>query len=738
MKKLFSLRNFLPRCTAGLFPVLAAFVVVQFLGPEAIVFAQEESVLKDMAEFASVFINLFTFLSLLLLNFGGVLVGSEMVTGDVPMNAIQPMWVFIRNLTNIGFVVVLVFLAFSNLFASMTGEAGGGAWTIKEKLPKIIIALVAINFSLLGFKVAVDAIHVGTVAIFGIADTALEENDFMEIGDVLKKHYWVEKKKPSPPPSKKVELGPRKAGDSCQEEYDEKILNLPDGPEKPKGTILTAEIKDDTENWLVCKSFRETLNDVVCEDWRGHQDEGDKGEEAAGDDSDCFFMINEGYSTSLEPSTKSSQNLFMAFGSIFMHLERLPALAANLRSLGSVVDATIFSGILSLAYVVALAAVFIALLARIVVLWIAMVFSPLLIGASILGIGGGEGGGKISSMVVTHLIMPIKVAAAFAVSFVMMLAMVEFTGGVGGENLFWFGPALSQMGQGEFAILWQIATIVIFWKVAFWAVEGTAADFIVQGIRTGAERVGGFVARAATIDRQIFSIGEKGKVAFTTMLKMPAAIEADHAKKMTEDYQQLAGHMGWMDDKTKAASEALSKFRMNINELGGLSLAAQAEKVGGVITTMGTDKIGSGEWKVVMRKFAKKIDKEKEAEALIEISAGATETQVKNALIKIYPEAQKAIMNMTFPSGGKAAPTTPDGGGAKFEIKTSGEGAKITSKEGHIKNYAPVSLDDFINDLADMNIKLGGSDVNNVAKAFNMVGKEDEVKKKLKNKGVLT
>ena len=84
MKKLFSIRN--------LFPVLAAFIVVQFLGPEAIVFAQSDT-LKGMADFLSVIINLFTFLSLLMLNFGGILVGSEMITGVEPMSAIQPKWV---------------------------------------------------------------------------------------------------------------------------------------------------------------------------------------------------------------------------------------------------------------------------------------------------------------------------------------------------------------------------------------------------------------------------------------------------------------------------------------------------------------------------------------------------------------------------------------------------------------------------------------------------------------------
>ena len=85
-------------------------------------------------------------------------------------------------------------------------------------------------------------------------------------------------------------------------------------------------------------------------------------------------------------------------------------------SWNNVVDSVFFSGIMALAFLIALVAFFIVLIVRVVVLWMAMVFSPLIVAAQIMGMKNlmGEIGGKI----LNSLIVPIKVAGVFTGIFI--------------------------------------------------------------------------------------------------------------------------------------------------------------------------------------------------------------------------------------------------------------------------------------------------------------------------------
>ncbi len=514
--------------------------------------------LKGLAQIAGVVIDILTFLALLMLKFFGELLGTEMITGSLAMRAIQPMWMWVRNLTNILFVGVLLFLAFSNLFSSLGLGGEGGNWTIKEKLPKLIIAIIAINFSLLGFKVVIDAINIGTIAILGIADHRLESNSKIG-GRLIAEKTW--KKVPEDRQLEifnnsdlKSDLG--EDGDvvnegSCSDKWEDFIREdvnaacrkdyvIPAGDD-PKLCNVVAKNGDD---YFVCRGFTEQINDLFCQNWV-KWGSANYDTEAATDDTCVFLLQPQKFGAIFEKSSEPGQNLFAAFGSTFMHLERLPALGAEIKNLGSVVTNTLFSAIMALAFIVALIAVFIAMIARLIVLWISLVFSPLLIGSSILGVDGGKGN-EIVSKIVTHLIMPLKVAAAFAVGFVMMSAMIEIQGDLSGQT-FVFGPALSQLGQNEYAFLWQIATIVLFWKVAFWAVEGSVAEKLIQGVQSGAEMLAGSVGKMVTIDRQMFSVGtgtEEKKFSLGSVLQAPTMIKRAQDTVATTNATNMAEAFG--------------------------------------------------------------------------------------------------------------------------------------------------------------------------------------------------
>ena len=66
--------------------------------------------LEGFATLATMLIKVLTFLAFLLMSFGGKLMSSELLLEGASVEAIRSMWVVVRNITNIGFVLVLLFL----------------------------------------------------------------------------------------------------------------------------------------------------------------------------------------------------------------------------------------------------------------------------------------------------------------------------------------------------------------------------------------------------------------------------------------------------------------------------------------------------------------------------------------------------------------------------------------------------------------------------------------------------
>ncbi len=565
LKKLFSFR--------GLWALFLLALAFQIVAPDMAFAAtsSDKGVLESLAELLGVLISVLTFLSLLMMKFFGQLMGTNMITGPEAMQSLTPMWVWVRNLTNILFVIVLVGLAFSNLFASFSGENGGN-WTIKEKLPKVIIALVAINFSLLAFRVVIDAVNVGTVAILGIADSRLDVDNPEQQDAMISAKTWVmlpEKSYEKLKNKKEFDTEDKesvKAGKSCSKEHKDQIGNA-------SGVLTFTKSVDGKTRYYACRNFRSQVNDLFCAGWEknGYDDPNTKEEKL---DDDCLFVLKKNtFKSLLSPDDEPGQNLFMAFGTNFMHLERLPALAAKINSLNGVLLNTLFSAILGIAYVVVLVAIFIALLSRVIVLWIAMVFSPLLIAASIMGFGEGKAGEAVDQLV-KNLIMPLKIAAAFAVGFVMMSGMIEFEVVQQGDA-FLFGPALSNLGIEEYGFLWQMATIVLFWMAAKWAIDGNLAHDITDKIFTGAQALGEVAARAATIDRQIFSVGTGGsdnKFSMSNILAAPDLFRTHQAEVRNKGRENLRKALGFetpeivklLHDTKFGHDDKLEKFKDDI------------------------------------------------------------------------------------------------------------------------------------------------------------------------------
>ena len=614
--------------------------------------SMDNEVVEAFGRIGSIIVNVLVLFSILILNIIGDLIGGEILLGDEIMSVIRPMWIFVRNITNICFVVILLFLAFSNLFASFGGESK--MWTIKDKLPKVIFSLVAINFSLLGCRVLIDIVNVGTIALFSISDSILESKEAGDLQKIMTKKFHKEKYF------------------QCCDNGCKYLENDPN-----------------------CISVVENLNYAFCKPSETKKYEDFTEEEKA----KCTMFIKDPATwsgTSKDKQTEAARNLFMSFSIFFQHLEKMPLLSAKLRSWTDVIDSTIFAGILSLAFIVTLVSLFFVLIARVIVLWMVMIFSPLIVAASIMGFGGEAGKG--AEMFFTHLIAPLKVAAIFSVTFVMISGMTGFqtsqsifnNGGMEIE----FGPSLSVLGHsGAYGLLWQIFTIIIFWKGSTWALDGTVAKSIVDPVRKFAGDIGSYVAKAATVENQFLPAigGEKMSIAglgtFSNVLQTKKSTAL--TKQRTAIEKKLAG--GGSKEEIEARGETdikLNKLEKEVNPTIKL-------KRGKILET--TNELGSAG-------FKNNLDAAKKYAALLEKAGALEKSKIKqftDLFIKGYDgqvTALSSLLNASHRFTEDEVKEVFKKNGEKSDKKTGEQiiGEKVSDTEIKIKIKSEDSGEDLI------------------------------------------
>ncbi len=144
--------------------------------------AQSEEYDKLMETIGSMLIMISEFLQRIiwpvLLLIGGLL-KNDILFGAGMEETMLNIWRNIRNIVNILFILVLLGIAFYNVVGGSNQD-----YHIKTMLPKFIIALIAVNFSFLVVKVAVDAVSVVTTAVFALPN-AVETNLTDEQGNQI-------------------------------------------------------------------------------------------------------------------------------------------------------------------------------------------------------------------------------------------------------------------------------------------------------------------------------------------------------------------------------------------------------------------------------------------------------------------------------------------------------------------------------------------------------------------------
>ncbi len=494
----------------GLLVLLGAF----FLFPETVLADSNATTsdsfqdsLRGVAGFLAVLVRTMTFACLFIMDKGMHLMGTDLLIGPRAMEAIQPMWMFIRNLTNIAFVGVILFIAVYNLLKN-----GDGDWSIKSKLPKVIMALIAINFSLTAAKVAIEGVNVATIGVLSISDSAIEAKGITNLEEMLGKGVSREE--------------PEKSA-ACP------VYNLGEGDSfTPISGTGTSDAPAD------CKPFAVAINEGLC---------GGSNPTIATAKKECLLFINLSAAKDIDKKgdfgagSEFKHNIFLAFGNHFLQLETLPLLAAELPDFLSIVDSIIFSFIMAAAYMVVFIALFAVLLFRVIALWAMMIFSPAIIAGAILGMPGTDKG---LSEFIKYLVIPLKIGAVFALTFFMINMMVDYGSDMPIDQTFiQAGPAINQFyGHSGFGILWKIIILVAFWKAAFMALDGTAVDAVVQKVKSGAESVGKFGATYVASEVKVPTIeGKAGGATVLSMTKGLAGLRTEANRRHNEANQTAIG-----------------------------------------------------------------------------------------------------------------------------------------------------------------------------------------------------
>lgn len=421
--------------------VVAAFCLPELAHADAS--ETKETVEQSVASMLSIGMQ---FLSALLWPFLvviGDLMDTDLIVGPGMEERLKGIWIPVRDLVNIAFVLVLLVVAFYNVLGIGGGE---GDLAIKTALPKIVLGLVIVNFTFTAGRVALDLANVATTAAFALPELA--------------------------------------AGDETPYDF--------------------SAVKQDFKIKVCYKTYNETDNTYTS--WEDPE-EGSGDEEvpiytklfcAKGDDGkydELDGTLEAKYFTDL-----NANNIGLVMAVNMGGLSNLSLLKED--GLDSFTDLSIslmFSIVMFLVFAISYLVLGIVLVVRLIVLWIALALSPVAVLVYVVPQikEWAGGGGDFAQKVIKHLVAPIIIGATMSLGYIMISAW----DGLAGNSALSSGFKVNEVISTEFLIagvddlpqfIIAIASVAIVWTGVFAAASDTYASFATDAIKGFGEKVGEF------------------------------------------------------------------------------------------------------------------------------------------------------------------------------------------------------------------------------------------------------
>ncbi|MCX6733405.1 MAG: hypothetical protein NTX63_01185 [Candidatus Peregrinibacteria bacterium] len=451
----------------------------------------------------------------LLMFAGGLMKSDFLYTGAIDLK-LSEMWIQVRNLVNIAYVLLLLAVALYNVVG--LGETVS-MLELKKALPKIILGLILVNFSYAGVKVVLDVINVGTTFAFSIGrtDAALTQATLLKVN---------------------AAQGP--------------ICDTLGSGQLAQG--IGTEAKDKAIA-TQCSAITKAADKAKCI----------KGVEAvyapkAGSaaDSKAMCVPDKDGNLMMNPQVKKYLNSWNIDSSLmiiaikFMNIQDLPKVsaAAAKGGLSSLTINMLFSVVMFLIYAVSFIVLIVILFARAAVLWMIIIFSPAIVFNATFTIPGA--GGHTSKIIKT-LISPMLIGFVLSIGFILLATMQNIN--YNGQGALASNAPTSSIDTFQ-DLLVAIGSIVFLWIGIQAASSDTIADGVTKTIMDSAQSAGTWLAKAPFKYAPLFQVAtpHAGHHELQDMGKIGVGL--DQAKYAMETMLSNA-------DATRR-SDALKAFGVNV------------------------------------------------------------------------------------------------------------------------------------------------------------------------------
>lgn len=441
----------------------------------------------------------------------GGLMDNSLLFGNGMEERLREIWIPIRNIVNILFVIALVAIALYNVLG--IGDENSN-YSIKAILPKIIIGIIVVNFSFLGIKVFLDGINVLTTAIFALPNQvgqgiALDPNnpndqeliqkacrsiEGIDYTSVIDKDKFTK--------DKSLEIFKDQA-----KKYDLDITGAttPEQIGKIAGDKLTAAQLD---SWVA--EYDEKIKSILCE----------------------ATIVTSVDKNDNNKTTTTTTMKFTPRGELFMKRwnSRNAALAMaiglskivlykeidinSLENIDKLVINTAMSLILYLLFAASFIALFVVLLGRLVVMWLAIVLSPILLLAMVIPAvkENISSFGDITNTFVQNAIAPLGIGLSLSIGWIMLKALQGLNSLYGGEQIsFTAAQGIPVVGLTTLQdLLVGVGTIAVIWLGVFTAASKSIAAPVTDWMKGSLASAGKWVGTLPLKHAPIFKIDLPG------------------------------------------------------------------------------------------------------------------------------------------------------------------------------------------------------------------------------------
>ncbi len=384
---------------------------------------------------------------------------------------LQKIWVVSRNIVNIAFVLILLFLAVRHIFSGDESNSD-----LKKLLPKFVILLIAVNFTWLGTRIVLDAASISTNVMFQIPAAI------------------------SSPPLNNCEVQEDGTKGSCRQTH----VYYPAGATK-------------TINYDDASCPRDKLRQLAALDKAGTKDAKVEGAE---DLKDKVVMCWDTMDIKTLKANNASLYLTYSIARV-QNLTKAGGISVDKIAVGAVV-----AFVVQIIYVIAFAALWLALIFRVAALWLFIAFSPFLVLTYFLKDLGQSGALDQLSFgeFARWAFAPTLVAGVFSIGFLMLTAGQASTELFIGQSEVDFsaGSVESAITEVEslFAgmstvqeFIWLLMTVGIIWVGTFVVLSKLkGVGFIFDKVNQYGRRFAGEVARSPTWAPIMPVIDSSGKI----------------------------------------------------------------------------------------------------------------------------------------------------------------------------------------------------------------------------------